>query len=63
MKRAGKITVCLAVALALNASLRADDAALPKDELAANDSSSTDKVLLPGNPYAPIVVRNVFDLT
>jgi hypothetical protein len=62
MKRAGKITVCLAIGLALNASLRADDA-LPKDEVAANDSSSTDKVLLPGNPYAPIVVRNVFDLT
>jgi hypothetical protein len=58
MKRAGKITVCLAVALALNASLRADDGALPKGELALNDTS----VVLPGNPYAPIVVRNVFSL-
>jgi hypothetical protein len=62
MKRVGKIVICLAAVLALNASLRADDA-LPTDELALNDGSSTDTVVLPGNPYAPIVVRNVFDLT
>jgi hypothetical protein len=44
MKRAGKIAVCLAGGLVLNAGLRADD------------------VVLPGNPYAPVVARNVFGL-
>ena len=44
MNRAGKIAVCLAGGLALNAGLRADD------------------IVLPGNPYAPVVARNVFDL-
>ena len=44
MKCCGKITICLAGALALNAALRADDA------------------VLPGNPYALIVARNIFAL-
>jgi hypothetical protein len=44
MKRLGKIVVCLASVLALNAGTRADDG------------------VLPNNPYAPIVVRNVFSL-
>jgi hypothetical protein len=44
MKRVGKIAVCLAGGLALNAGLRAESIASPE------------------NPYAPIVVRNVFDL-
>jgi hypothetical protein len=44
MKRLGKIVVCLASGLVLNAGVRADDG------------------VLPNNPYAPIVVRNVFDL-
>ena len=44
MKRLGKIVVCLAGGLVLNAGARADD------------------VVLPNNPYAPIVVRNVFGL-
>ena len=44
MKRLGKIVVCLASGLVLNAGARADD------------------VVLPNNPYAPIVVRNVFGL-
>lgn len=44
MKRFGKIAVCLAGGLALNAGLRADG------------------VVLPDNPYAQIVTRNVFDL-
>jgi hypothetical protein len=47
MKRAGKIVICLAGGLALYVGLRADDAV---------SSSTTD------NPYAPIVVRNVFGL-
>ena len=44
MKSAGKIAVCIAGGLALNAGLRAESIASPE------------------NPYAPIVVRNVFDL-
>jgi hypothetical protein len=44
MKHVGKIAVCLASGLALNAALRADDA------------------VLPGNPYAPVVARNIFGL-
>ncbi|MGA2180628.1 MAG: hypothetical protein ABSH15_13715 [Verrucomicrobiota bacterium] len=44
MKRLGKIVVCLASGLVLNAGARADDG------------------VLPNNPYAPIVVRNVFGL-
>jgi hypothetical protein len=44
MKRVGKIAVCLAGGLALNAGLRAES------------------VVLPNNPYAQIVARNVFDL-
>ena len=44
MMRLGKIAVCLASGLVLNASARADDA------------------VLPNNPYAPVVVRNVFAL-
>ena len=44
MKRVGKIAVCIAGGLALNAGLRAESIASPE------------------NPYAPIVVRNVFDL-
>jgi hypothetical protein len=44
MKRLGKIAVCLASGLVLNAGARADDA------------------VLPNNPYAPVVVRNVFAL-
>src|ERR1700722_16422629 len=44
MMRSGKIAICLASGLALNANLRADEVALPN------------------NPYAPIVVRNIFDL-
>jgi hypothetical protein len=44
MMRLGKIAVCLASGLVLNASARADD------------------VVLPNNPYAPAVVRNVFGL-
>jgi len=44
MKRLGKIVVCLASGLVLNAGTRADDG------------------VLPNNPYAPIVVRNVFSL-
>jgi hypothetical protein len=44
MKRLGKIAVCLASGLVLNASAHADG------------------VVLPNNPYAPAVVRNVFGL-
>jgi hypothetical protein len=44
MKQAGKIAAFLAVALAVDAGLRAED------------------VVLPGNPYAPVVARNVFGL-
>jgi hypothetical protein len=44
MKRAGKIAICLAGGLVLNAGLRADDG------------------VLANNPYAPIVIRNVFGL-
>ncbi len=44
MRCFGKIVVCLASVLVLNASTRADDD------------------VLPNNPYAPIVVRNVFGL-
>ena len=44
MKQLGKIVVCLASGLVLNAGARADDG------------------VLPNNPYAPIVVRNVFGL-
>ena len=44
MKRLGKIVVCLASGLVLNAGTRADDG------------------VLPNNPYAPIVVRNIFAL-
>jgi hypothetical protein len=47
MKRFGKIAVCLAGGLALNAGLRADDASQNP---------------LPNNPYALIVARNVFGL-
>jgi hypothetical protein len=50
MKCAGKIAVCLAGGLVLNTGLRADDIALSNNPL-------------PGNPYAPVVVRNVFNLT
>src|ERR1039458_7407646 len=45
MKRLGKIVICLASGLVLNAGARADDG------------------VLPNNPYAPIVVRNIFALT
>jgi hypothetical protein len=44
MKHLGKIAVCLACGLVLNAGARADDGVLPH------------------NPYAPIVARNVFNL-
>ena len=44
MMRLGKIAVCLASGLVLNASAHADG------------------VVLPNNPYAPAVVRNVFGL-
>jgi len=44
MKRLGKIVVCLASGLVLNAGARADNS------------------VLPNNPYAPIVVRNIFGL-
>ncbi|MGA2788806.1 MAG: hypothetical protein ABSF60_14900 [Verrucomicrobiota bacterium] len=44
MRCLGKIAVCLASGLVLNAGALADDA------------------VLPNNPYAPIVVRNVFGL-
>src|ERR1039458_5383259 len=44
MKRLGKIVICLASGLVLNAGARADDG------------------VLPNNPYAPIVVRNIFAL-
>ncbi len=44
MKRLGKIVVCLASGLVLNAGARADDH------------------MLSNNPYAPIVVRNIFGL-
>ncbi|HZF00325.1 MAG TPA: hypothetical protein VE344_00335 [Methylomirabilota bacterium] len=49
MKSFGKIVVCLAGWLALNASSRADD-------LALNNAP------LPDNPYAPIIARNIFNL-
>lgn len=51
MNRFGKIAVCLAAGLAFGAGLRAD-------ELAVADTSAQ----LAGNPYAPIVTRNVFNL-
>jgi hypothetical protein len=44
MKCLGKIVVCLASGLVLNAGARAGD------------------TVLPNNPYAPIIVRNVFGL-
>jgi len=49
MKRFGKIAGCLAVGLALNASLHADNLAVANNPL-------------PDNPYAPVAVRNVFGL-
>jgi hypothetical protein len=49
MKRLGKIAVCLAGSLALNAGLRADDQSPTNSPLA-------------DNPYAAIVVRNIFGL-
>jgi hypothetical protein len=49
MKRFGKIAICLAGGLALNAGLRA-----------ANLASTNNP--LPDNPYAAIVVRNIFGL-
>jgi len=49
MKRLGKIAVCLAGGLALNAGLRAADAASPNN-------------LLSDNPYAAIATRNLFGL-
>jgi len=49
MKRAGKIAICLAGGLALNAGLRAADLASTNNPL-------------PDNPYAAIVVRNIFSL-
>ncbi|MGA2854877.1 MAG: hypothetical protein ABSE90_12205, partial [Verrucomicrobiota bacterium] len=52
MKRLGKIAVCLAGGLALNAGLRAADPASP------NSPSSPS----PDNPYAAIAVRNIFGL-
>ncbi len=45
MKLTGKILVCLAGTLALNATVRADN------------------VVLSGNPYAPVVARNIFGLS
>ena len=53
MMRVGKIAVCLAGCLALNAGLRAAS-------VASTDVSTNNP--LPDNPYAPIVVRNVFAL-
>src|ERR1700685_3715943 len=44
MKHGGKIAVCLASWLVLNAALHAEDA------------------VLPGNPYAPVIERNIFGL-
>ena len=49
MKRFGKIAVCLAGGLVLIAGARAADPAPPD-------------ALLPDNPYAPVVMRNVFGL-
>jgi hypothetical protein len=49
MKRFGKIAVCLAGGLVLNAGLRA-----------ANPASANNS--LPANPYATIAVRNIFGL-
>jgi hypothetical protein len=49
MKRLGRISVCLAVGLALNAGLRAASPSSP------NNPS-------PENPYATVAVRNIFGL-
>ena len=49
MNRLGKIAICLAGVLALNTGLRAAG-------LTATNNP------LPGNPYAPIVARNIFGL-
>jgi len=53
MMRVGKIAVCLAGWLVLNAGLRAASLA------SINDSTNNP---LPDDPYAPIVVRNIFGL-
>ena len=53
MMRVGKIAVCLAGGLALSAGLHA--ASVASTEVSTNNP-------LPDNPYAPIVVRNVFAL-
>jgi hypothetical protein len=53
MKRLGKIAVCLAGGLALNAGLRAAGPA-------AADNSANNP--LPDNPYAAIAIRNIFGL-
>jgi hypothetical protein len=50
MKRFGKIAVCLAGGLAMNASLFAQDLSVTNNPLG-------------DDPYAPIAVRNVFGLT
>jgi uncharacterized membrane protein YgcG len=73
MKRVGRIVICLAGGLALNAGLRAADpaelqvAASKKLQLALNagagaaDPASVNNPS-PDNPYAAVVVRNIFGL-
>ena len=53
MMRVGKIAVCLAGGLALSAGLHA--AGIASTNVSTNNP-------LPDNPYAPVVIRNVFNL-
>jgi hypothetical protein len=55
MKRLGKITVCLAAGLALNAGLRADDAASPDNPYATIATRNIFALIPPAPPPDPAV--------
>src|ERR1039457_2272658 len=60
MKRLGKIAVCLAGGLALNAGLRAASPASANHPALANNPVTANAS--PDNPYAAISTRNIFGL-
>ena len=61
MKRLGKIAVCLAGVLALNAGLHAAGRASAIHPASTNNPVSANN-LPPDNPYAVVAVRNIFGL-
>jgi len=61
MKRLGKIAVCLAGGLALNAGLRAANSVPPASTVSINNPVSTNNPSS-DNPYATVAVRNIFGL-